>query len=101
MKKLEDIEFFVCDEYEVSVLDLKSKSRIRPLPEARHVYFYLAKKYTKKTARQITCRLNRDRSLVPFVYNKNQPNSIVSKILFDGDLRTKIDAIERMIVERK
>lgn len=54
----------VCEEYGVSVDDLKSKRRFRNLLYPRHTVFYLLDKYSKSSLKEIGQIFNRDHTTV-------------------------------------
>ena len=74
----------------------KTAKRHRYISEPRQVLFHLLRKYTALSFSLIANRYNKDHATV--LYGDRH---IQDLLRFDGYLRTKIDAIERMIVERK
>lgn len=60
LKGLSIILNFVANKEEVSIDDIKSNSRLGRYVNARHLYFWLARKYTKYSLSEISKMVNRD-----------------------------------------
>lgn len=74
----------VADTLHVSIEDLKSNSRRRELVDARHCYFIIARKKTKRSMASIGRSLNKDHTIVIFAlkkYNKFQLKQPVDELL--------------------
>lgn len=90
---INNIEAIVASVYGVTVTDLRSRSRLRPLPEARHTAMYfLKKRYPNLTWAEVASRFGRDHSTAIFASKK------VSEYLqFDKDYLPKFNSIQNLI----
>jgi chromosomal replication initiation ATPase DnaA len=89
----------VCQVYKTTLEDLAGPSRYRPLPEARHVFFYVAMQDGKTPPAEIGLRCRRHRTSVQTAITPSRPDSIPSRMMYDADLRTKIAEVRRIAVE--
>lgn len=64
VKSLDDILVAVSEVTKISVTKMKAKSRKKELVQARHLFFYIAKKYTKKDLETIGNKINRHHPVV-------------------------------------
>lgn len=72
----------VCSYFHVTIEQLKSNSRLPPLPDVRHVYFYISKMFTDETLVDIGNKVDRNHATVLHgIYKYKRDNQM--KIITD------------------
>jgi len=59
---IEQMEDWVCEDYDTNLKDLKSKKRHGNIKEARQILMYLTKRFKGLTHEKVSARYNRDHS---------------------------------------
>ena len=86
----------VCGYYNIKQITLQSENRKSEIVNARHIYSYLAKKYTKEKDLYIGILINRDRTTIIHSYNK-----ISNEIEIYSNLSKEIEEIKEIILDNK
>ena len=85
---LEKILDHICQTFDISNDDIKSKSREQNIVNARYVYFYFASKYTFKSAIIIAKLVNKGRTSVYHAIQESENkyntklNKMINKVTF-------------------
>lgn len=92
--KLEIIKEIVCKNLRISEEDIFKKTRKKEIMEARHLFRYFAKKYTKKTLLKIAKFTNcKEHASVI-----NSIKKVECFVLYDKDFKKKFKKIEAEIL---
>lgn len=92
----EEILQIVCDYYQISASSLLSKDRFRRLVVPRHVYFYLMKKYTNMTLKNIGAYAGKkDHTTV--IHGVNQ---VVDLMSVYRDLRYDVESLCHIVADK-
>ena len=89
-KTLDDILEVVCHVTELKAYQLRSKTRKNNIMTARHLFFYIAHKHTKKQLEVIGKHLNRHHATVLHAYHKIEAQLMYSDV---NELVIRIEAI--------
>jgi chromosomal replication initiator protein len=92
----EDIKEVICEHYHVSVEDLCSRSRKRPIANIRQVAIFLADKYTELSTVQIGKQIG-GRNHATVIHSVNQIRNLMD---IDAKFRNEVDLIETKIKGR-
>lgn len=85
----------VCTNYSVEINDVKSKSRKRPISEARQVAMYLTRAHTNMSLNDIGRMIGkRDHTTVLYACNE-----VVNQMTINPELKEKVNKFERMLAE--
>ena len=82
---------YVCFEYGITLADLIKRDKARPLPDARHLIFYIAYKKDLGTAEAIGHYLQRDHATVLHGMKK-----IRNLYEVDSEIRNRVDKMQFM-----
>jgi chromosomal replication initiation ATPase DnaA len=93
-KSLDDILEVVCYVTKISVTKMKAKSRKKEFVQARHLFFYIAKKYTKKDLETIGNHINRHHPVVLHGYKR------ITNHLIYRDVSWLVSEIENKLINK-
>lgn len=89
-KTLDNILEVVCHVTELKAYQLRSRNRKYDIKTARHLFFYIAHKHTKKQLEVIGKHLNRHHATVLHAYHKIEAQLMYSDV---NELVNRIEAI--------
>lgn len=94
-KSLDDILDVVCHVTELKKYQLRSKNRKNDIKTARHLFFYIAHKHTKRQLEVIGKHLNRHHATVLHAYHK------IENQLMYSDINELVNRIEGLLSQVK